>query len=458
MAYTITTTNGTTLGTIPDGQVNGPNTAGGFTSLTLVGRNYPNYGQIIADDLVALLENFSDTTAPVNQIKGQLWWNSSANILSVNKDGTTNGWKTVGGATYSSSAPSSPTPGDLWYNSSSNQFYAYSGSTWVLIGPSYNSNNGASGAIWETISDGTNNHDVVSLYLDGIRTAIISKDSTFTPSPSISGFTSLQPGYNMSSTYTIWGTANVASYIGTQPAANVWYNNQNNTGTGTLSVVNNTGISVGTNGALTLSVSGNIAQLINSVTGGNLSMYVNSSQYGSQRGFNISGVTGHVYVNADPIYSLGVATKQYVDNSFINTALTGVPTAPTMPGGTANTAIATTAFVINNSGFFTNKIYQGNSGFEIDDTGAGTATLTIDNTAILTASVSGVNLLNGATAITQPDTYNGTGNAAVATTQFVKNSTQWWGGSAKFVSNVAPNPGVNDIGSNNGDFWFQYTT
>jgi hypothetical protein len=119
--------------------------------------------------------------------------------------------------------------------------------------------------------------------------------------------------------------------------------------------------------------------------------------------------------------------------------------------------IATTEFVINNSGFFTNKIYQGDSYMEILDTGTGSANLVVDGTSVMTASQSGVNLRNGALAVTQPDVYNGTGNTRVATTQFVKNATQWWGGSAKYVSTDAPQLGVNDAGSNNGDFWFQYS-
>ena len=95
----------------------------------------------------------------------------------------------------------------------------------------------------------------------------------------------------------------------------------------------------------------------------------------------------------------------------------------------------------------------------INDTGVGAANLVIDGTTVMTASEAGMNLYNGATAITQTQVYNDTGNARVATTQFVKTASTWWGNashrSAKFVSTAEPNPGVNDIGSNDGDFWFQ---
>jgi hypothetical protein len=84
------------------------------------------------------------------------------------------------------------------------------------------------------------------------------------------------------------------------------------------------------------------------------------------------------------------------------------------------------------------------------------ANIVVNGTTVATASASGLNLYNGATATTQGQTYATSGNTLVATTQFVKTATTWWGGSAKFVSNTAPVLGVNDIGSNDGDFWFQY--
>jgi hypothetical protein len=43
------------------------------------------------------------------------------------------------------------------------------------------------------------------------------------------------------------------------------------------------------------------------------------------------------------------------------------------------------------------------------------------------------------------------GNARVATGQYVSLATQYWGGSAKFVSTAEPD---NAVGKD-GDFWFQ---
>ena len=458
MTYTVTLPNGTTLGTISDGTGNGPAFPGStpFTTLNLIGRNYSNYGQFIANDLVALLASNANTTSPLYPTQGQLWYDSANNILKV-YNGTN--FLPVGVAYSNATAPTTTVAGSFWWDSVNKQLYVYNGTTpyalsgWVLVGPQRN----GSGAIWEILYDtGNNAYDVVSIYLDSTRTSIISS-YTFTPNVSIPGFGTIQSGYNMNSGYTIYGTTNNASYLGLQPAANYMRTDINNTVYGSLTMLSNAGVTIGTSGSFVANVSSvGTGRLYNTYAGGNVSIHVNSTLNGQEKSFWVSGYDGYTYVSADPIGNLGVATKQYVDNSFTNSpVLGGAPTAPTAGPGTANTQIATTAFVVNNSGFFTNKIYQGNSYLQILDTGAGNITLSIDSTSVLTATSSGVNLLGAPTTPTASQTYSSGGDSTVASTQYVKTATQWWGGSAKFVSNVAPVAGVNDTGSNNGDFWFQ---
>lgn len=443
MSYTITLPNGTTLGTVLDGTIN--NTA---TSLTLVGRNYSGYGQIIQNDLLALLVNFAYSASPSNPQTGQIWYDTGNSIAKV---WTGSVWKNIGSCTSSATAPSSTVPGDLWFDSVNKQLYVYDGTTpysstgWILVGPGYSVVNGKSTAIRETINNGSTDVPVTSLYLDGVRTAIISA-TNFTPATPITGFGNIRVGHNISSVYPIYGVAENANNLGGQQAANYFRNNINNSGTGTLSIVNNSGLAVGTFGQFVANISSNNVSLHNTVTG-NLSL-VNKGNVA----LTVTAA-GQITVNTDPAVALGVATKQYVDNSFINANLWGVSTAITAPDGTANTMIATTEFVVNNSGFYKYKIYSGSTYMWVDST---SANIVVSGTTIATASASGFNLYNGATATTQGQTYATSGNSLVATTQFVKTATTWWGGSAKFVSNAAPNPGVNDVGSNDGDFWFQY--
>jgi len=81
VAYTITLTNGTVLTTVMD------QTVDTTTPLVLIGRNYAGYGQYVANDLVHLLENFANTSPPVNPLVGQIWWSSVNKALEV-WDGT----------------------------------------------------------------------------------------------------------------------------------------------------------------------------------------------------------------------------------------------------------------------------------------------------------------------------------------------------------------------------------
>ncbi len=74
----IRNTRGTVLATIPERSKN--STA---TSLVLHGRGNKNYGGDRDENLVHLLENFSNTTPPSNPIEGQLWWNRRARALFV---------------------------------------------------------------------------------------------------------------------------------------------------------------------------------------------------------------------------------------------------------------------------------------------------------------------------------------------------------------------------------------
>ena len=443
MSYIINLPNQTTLGTVLDGTIN--NTA---TSLTRVGRNYSGYGQIIQNDLVALLVNFAYNISPNNPNTGQIWYDTGNNIAKV---WTGSVWKNIGSCTSQATAPNSTIAGDLWWDSANKQLYVYDGTTpfastgWILVGPGYSVINGKSTAIRETINNGATDIPVTSLYLDGVRTAIISA-TNFTPATAITGFGNIRVGHNISSVYPIYGVAENANNLGGQQAANYFRNNLNNSGTGTLSIVNNSGLTVGAFGQFVANITSNNVSLHNTVSGslnlvnqGNVALTVTAA--------------GQITVNTDPAVALGVATKQYVDNRFINANLWGVSTAITAPLGTANTMVATTEFVVNNSGFYKYKIYSGSSHMWVDST---SANIVINGTIVATASASGFNLYNGATATTQGQTYATSGNALVATTQFVKTATTWWGGSAKFVSNAAPNPGVNDVGSNNGDFWFQY--
>ena len=67
-------------------------TADTSTSLTLIGKNYTRFGEILNENQLQLLENFANGTAPSNPTEGQLWYDNSTNRLML-YDGS---WFTIG--------------------------------------------------------------------------------------------------------------------------------------------------------------------------------------------------------------------------------------------------------------------------------------------------------------------------------------------------------------------------
>jgi len=271
MAYTINLTNGTILTTIADGTIN--NTV---CSQTLIGKNYAGYGQFLDDNFVHLLESGANSTPPGAPLTGQLWWDTSSGLLKV-YNGTT--FKTVSSTTAQSTAPTSNVTGDLWYDTTNQQLKVYTGTTWLVVGPAYTSGTGITGAIATTIVDNTSTtHVVIELYVNDSIVGIISKDATFTPQVALTGFTTVRPGITLSTLVgsqvpLFQGTAVLAQgLVGGQP---YMLNNANTSTTGTVSVLNNTGLFVGNNSDLNMYVSGTSAFIANQTANGNMYFRVN---------------------------------------------------------------------------------------------------------------------------------------------------------------------------------------
>ena len=460
MSYTIIKTNGTTLGTILDGTINTS-----FSSLTLIGRNYANYGEIIANDLVALLENFAYSSEPANPLAGQLYWNTTDKRLRVY---TGTAFKVISSATVASSAPSGAIAGDLWFDTTYSQLYVYDGSSFILVGPERN----GSGAVWEQITDSAAVvHDVLSIKLNNARTSIISRDSEFTPASAILGYTTIKAGINANTsigTGTFWGTANNATYLGGFLAASYLRSDEDDSTTGNLTIAKNGGLTIGlsSNLQITTTTAGGVS-LKATKTNQDIDFFANISGTNTNV-LNLDGATGlATLISATTTGALTVGGSVTVAGSLAVTGtgtFTGNLIAPTQAAGTSDTTVATTAFVVSGlSGLFPYKIYSGTTHVWTDST---SANVVVNGREIAAGSDVGLALRSGATAITQEPVLRGniaapasnvaiTGNSYVATTSYVRQAAEFWGGSKKFISTSAPSLGVNDIGSTNGDFWFQ---
>jgi hypothetical protein len=272
MSYTINLTDGALFATIADGTINTS------SSMTLVGKNYAGYGQFLDTNFIHLLENASNTTAPGAPLTGQLWWDSGNGLMKV-YTGTT--WKTISSATSSSTAPTSNVTGDLWYDTTNQQLNVWTGTAWLLVGPQFTAGQGTTGAIAATITDNTSvTHTVIELYVNDDIVGIVSKDATFTPQTTIPGFTTVRPGITLatligSQVPLFQGTATDAQSLGGVSASSFMRTDANTSTSGTLSVLNNTGLSVGASSSFRVSVSGTDVTLRNQTSGGNLYFGVN---------------------------------------------------------------------------------------------------------------------------------------------------------------------------------------
>ena len=211
MSYTITLTDGSVFATIPDGTINTS------SSMTLVGKNYAGYGQFLDNNFVRSLENASNSTAPGAPLTGQLWWNNTPNagILSVYMGSA---WKTLSALAVSSSTPSTSTYGrigDMWYDTTNQQVNIWTGTSWLLVGPQFNTGTGVTGAFANVITDtGSQTHKVIELVVNSTVVGIVSEDTSWIPQVTIPGFGNVNSGLQLANTVTGVGGSSVPAFWG----------------------------------------------------------------------------------------------------------------------------------------------------------------------------------------------------------------------------------------------------
>ena len=308
MAYVINKTNGSILATVADGTVDTT------SSVTLVGRNYSGYGEFLGENFIKMLENSANSSAPGSPLEGQLWYDSTNDILNA-YNGTE--FKALSNLKVSGSEPAtSLVQGDLWFDTGNSQLHIYNGSTFDLVGPPTSAGVGTSGLEVVTITDDSAvNHVILRLSIENLVVAFISDDPEFTPSPAISGFTTIKPGLHTASTIANASVtqADNAALLDNLDSTQFLRSDANDTTSGTLGVLNDTGLSVGADSDVNISVSGSDATIKNVTTDGDLILSVNDGGVQTTV-ITVDGATGKALVNVDPTASLGIATKNYVDS------------------------------------------------------------------------------------------------------------------------------------------------
>ena len=258
MAYKINNTFGTLLVTLADGTID---TA--TTDLALIGKGYAGFGEKLNENLVKLLENFNNTSAPSNKIQGQLWFDQTNKRLNV-YDGTK--FKPAGGPTNSATAPSNAVQGDFWFDTSNNQLYTYNGSSFTLIGPTTVAGSGVTQVVPEVGQDNAGvNQSYLKLVVNDAVVGVVS-NGAFTPSSTetnsaaliAAGFSTVAQGLQLSSAVSnakFRGTSTDSDALGGVAAANYLRSNANDTTSGSLGVLNDSGITIGAGSDITMSLS-----------------------------------------------------------------------------------------------------------------------------------------------------------------------------------------------------------
>lgn len=288
MSYQINKTDGTLLTDLIDGQIDTDS-----TNLVLVGRNYTGYGEYFNENFVKLLENFSNSAAPSNPLTGQIWWDTNEQRLKV-FDGTV--WKASGGPYVQSTRPQM-VAGDLWIDSLNNQVYAYDGTDLILMGPQYTETQGISGFQVGSILDGqSRSRTVVYLYIGGTMVGVFS-NVEFTPiySQRITSLVTesnpdgiIYQGFNVvdKSNFKYRGIAESANALVTgagvvRTADSFLPSNANGITTGTLTIQNSGGLTIGLSQNNVQKVVGPRFYIENQLTDHDMSMRVSSSAFGA---------------------------------------------------------------------------------------------------------------------------------------------------------------------------------
>ena len=335
MAYTVNHTDLANKGSITVED----NTLNQTTTLSLPGRNTTAYGTAIAENFLHLLENFTNSTAPGNPIEGQLWYDNTPGVDMLKLyDGTT--WISASGLKKATTQPGAAqsVTGDLWVDTDNQQLYLYTGSGWVLVGPQFS--DGLSTGVRATSIVGTNNVSYTCLIVEvSAKTLAIYSTAAFTPKTTITGFTTIKPGFNLSSA-DITG-AGAGKYYGvaekaealviageTIPATNFIRNDATSQSLYPITVKNNGGITVGASSTLSVGVEGQAGLISHNTSGSNIDIRVNNNGV-SQTVMRIDSTAKVGINNLSPDQPLDVVGNIQTDSQLLVDGTTDASTIST---------------------------------------------------------------------------------------------------------------------------------
>lgn len=272
MSYKLNKTDGSLLVDLVDGQLDTTS-----SDITLIGRNYSGFGEVLNENFIQLLENFSNATAPTNPLRGQLWFDTTENRLKVYNGSS---FVSSGGTTVSNTQPNM-VAGDLWINNETSQLYFFDGTNLKLVGPVYSNAQGTSGFEVVSLLDTQNvTQHVIKMFVAGNLVGVHS-NAQFTPVATgriTELVTSTNPngeikkGFNtVSSEYKYIGTSSVAEALvdgnGTVRGADSYLvSDGDDTTVGKITIQNNDALRIGLNGDTDIGFTNNAFTIANQRT------------------------------------------------------------------------------------------------------------------------------------------------------------------------------------------------
>jgi hypothetical protein len=296
MAYKINNTFGTLLVTLADGTIDTTT-----TDITLIGKGYAGFGEKLNENLVKLLENFNNTSAPSNKVQGQLWYDRTNNQLNVYTGAK---FKPVGSTENSTTAPTNAVLGDMWFDTTNSQLYVYSGTAWTLIGPTTVAGSGVTQVITEAPEDNTGvKRSILKLVANDTVVGVVS-NLAFTPSSTealgaaliSAGFSTVAQGLQLSTSVAsakFRGTATDSDALGGVAAASFLRSDSADTTTGRLTVQTDDGIRLGAGNDVTMSLSSDDFTIAQTTQDKDIIFTVNDGGT-TKEALRINGVAGRI--------------------------------------------------------------------------------------------------------------------------------------------------------------------
>jgi hypothetical protein len=285
MSYIINNSRGQVVAIVADGTVNTS-----ATDLSLVGRALTDYGTYENENYVFLLENFANSTAPLQPILGQLWYNSSTDVLSAYGSG--NAWIPLASQEYVQLQKVSP---------------AFTGTPTA-----------------PTAAPGTANTQIAT-------TAFVTQSPAFTGTPTAP---TAAAGTATAQLATTAFVTQSPAFTGTPTAPTAV------PGTFSTQIATTAFVSAGPQFA-------GIPTAPTALTTANNSQLATTAFVQNQKTSPAFTGTPTATTAAPGDSSTRIATTEFVQNEKNSPAFTGTPTAPTAAPGTSTTQLATTQFVSN---------------------------------------------------------------------------------------------------------------